>query len=109
MVIMRMMKVVLLKCNNGRNTKSISHSHNINLYPRIIKLLNTEKAMLKKDYGFDEAFNIFDAVDNKYNNFYEYKPKTSNKILTQNVTLQYLRVKKDKLINMISNPAITLK
>ena len=36
--------------------------------------------MLKKDYGFDEVFNIFNEIDNKRNKLNEYKPIASNKI-----------------------------
>ena len=32
---------------------------NINLWPLIIKLLNTATTMLKKEFEFDEASNIF--------------------------------------------------
>ena len=52
---------------NGRTTKSISLKScgsNINLHPLIIKLPNAEKVVLKIDYGYDEAFNIFDKIDN---------------------------------------------
>ena len=42
--------------NNGRSTKSISVKSNINLRPLIVKLLNAEKTVLQKEYGFDEGF-----------------------------------------------------
>ena len=77
--------------DNGRTTKSLSvknNGSNINLYPLIIKLLNTEKTVPKKDYGFDEGFNIFDEIDNKRNKLYEYKTRTSNKIDTRNAMLE---------------------
>ena len=48
--------------NNERTTKSISiksRGSNINLHPLIIKLLDAEKTVVKKEYGFDETFNIF--------------------------------------------------
>ena len=69
----RVMKVISPKSlkyrrNNEKTTKSISvksHGNTINLHSLIIKLLNAEKTILKKDYGFHEAFNIFDEVDNK--------------------------------------------
>ena len=38
--------------NNGRSTKSISVKSNINSRPLIIKLLNAEKTVLQKEYGF---------------------------------------------------------
>ena len=55
----RLVKVILRKSltllkktkNNRKTTKRISvksHGNNINLHPRIIKLLNAEKTMLKK-------------------------------------------------------------
>ena len=56
--------------NNGKTIKSIrvkSRGNDVNLCLLIIKLLNTEKEMLKKDYGFDGAFNFFDKIDNKRN------------------------------------------
>ena len=40
------------------------NGRNINLHPLIIKLPNAEKVVLKIDYGYDEAFNIFDKIDN---------------------------------------------
>ena len=45
--------------NNEKITKSIivkTRSKNISLHLLIIKLLNAEKKMLKKNYEFDEAF-----------------------------------------------------
>ena len=56
--------------DNGRTTKQInvkSNGSNINLHSLIIKLLNTEKTVPKKNYRFNEAFNIFDEKDNKGN------------------------------------------
>ena len=44
--------------------------------------------MLKRDYGFDEAFNIFDGIDSKFNNLNEYKPRTSNKNNTKKTQYQ---------------------
>ena len=41
-----------------------SRGNNINLNPLIIKLLNAEKTVLKKDYVLDKLFNIFDEADN---------------------------------------------
>ena len=75
----RVVKLILLKWfdsilkdvkNNGKTIKSIrvkSRGNDVNLCLLIIKVLNTEKKMLKKDYGFDEAFNFFDKIDNKRN------------------------------------------
>ena len=48
--------------NNWMTTNSISVKicgSNINLWLLIIKLLNTATTMLKKEFEFDEAFNIF--------------------------------------------------
>ena len=41
--------------------------NNINWHPLIINLINAGKTMLKKDYRFDEAFNISGKIDNKHN------------------------------------------
>ena len=49
--------------NNTNITKSISvksHGSNIYLHPLIMKLPNAEKGVLKKEYRFDEAYNISD-------------------------------------------------
>ena len=54
-----------IKEKKGKTTKSIlvkSYGNNINLHPAITELLNAEKVMLKKDYEFDEAFNIFEKI-----------------------------------------------
>ena len=32
-----------------------------------------KKTVLEGDYGFHEAFNIFEEIDRNYNNLYEYK------------------------------------
>ena len=69
--------------NNERTTKSISiksRGSNINLHPLIIKLLDAEKTVVKKEYGFDETFNIFYETDNKRNKIYRYNPRALNKI-----------------------------
>ena len=60
----------------------------------IITLLNTEKPMLKKVYGFDEAFNNFHDIENKHN-----KPRTSNKT-SKNVVLQPFKIIENKLIDI---------
>ena len=36
--------------------------------------------MLEGDYGFDEAFKVFDRIDNNRNNLDAYKPMTSKNI-----------------------------
>ena len=79
--------------NNGRTAKSISLKScgsNINLHPLIIKLPNTEKMVLKIDSEFDEAFNIFDEIDNKRNKLYNYKRRSSNKINTKKYNARVL-------------------
>ena len=55
--------------NIGRTTKPISvksHGGNIYLHPLIIKLINAGKKVFKKDYGFDEACEIFDEIDKNF-------------------------------------------
>ena len=98
--------------NNRKITKHISiksHGININLRPLINKLLNTEKMVLRKDYGFDETFNIFDEIDNMRNRLYAYKPKASNTINTNNKLLEYLKIMEGKLTEMFSSPDIIRK
>lgn len=60
----------------------------INLRTLRIKLLSTEKTMLRRNYVFDETFNIFDEIDNKRNKLNEYEPRSD-----KNVTLEYLKVR----------------
>ena len=98
--------------NNGTTTKSISvksRGNNINLHLLIIKLLNTEEMVLKKDYGFDEVFNIFNGIDNKHNKLNEYNSRTPNKTDAKNVMLQYLKSMEDRLIDLFSTFSITRK
>ena len=60
--------------NNTKTTMPVSvksHGSNINLYLLIRKLQNAEKVVLRKDYGFDEAFNIFDEINDKRIILYE--------------------------------------
>ena len=52
--------------NNERTTKPInvkSCGSKINLHLLIIRLLSVGKTVLKKDYGFDGVFDIFDEID----------------------------------------------
>lgn len=72
----------------------------------IIKLLNTEKAILKTNYGSNETLDIFEKTDNNCYKHNEYKPRSSNKIDTKNVMLEYLRIIEDKLIDMFFTPSI---
>ena len=74
--------------NVGRTTNPTSvksRDSTINLHPLIIKLLNAGKTMLKKDYGFDEVFNIFDEIDNNCPELRKYNPRISNMINRKNV------------------------
>ena len=69
--------------NNGKTNKYVSvksRVNTINLHPTIIKFLDLEKTMLKKDSGFDDAFNIFNEIYNKYNKLNKYKSGATNKI-----------------------------
>ena len=84
-----------------------SQGNSINLHPLIIKLLNAEKTMLKRDYGFDEAFNIFDGIDSKFNNLNEYKPRTSNKNNTKKPTiLDYSKNIGERSVDIFATPSI---
>ena len=51
--------------------------------------------MLKKEYGFDEVFNVFYKIDNKGNKLNEYNSRTPNKIDTKNVVPEYLKIIED--------------
>ena len=98
--------------NNGKTAKSINvknHGSSINLHPLVIKLINGEKTVLKKDYGFDETFDIFEELDDKRSKLNEYKRRTSIKINIKNAMLEYLRIMKDKLIDMFTTPSIKNK
>ena len=98
--------------NDGRTAKTISakiRDNNISLQPLIIKLLNAEKAVFKKEYGSDETFNIFDEIDKKCNELSEYNPRNLKKIDTKIVMLKYLKVTEDKIIYMFSTPSIIRK
>ena len=86
-----------------------SHGSNINLHLLITNLLKAEKAMLRKDYGFDEVFNIFDEKYKKCDNLNKYKACACNKINTKNEMLEYLKTMKNKLIDMFSTPSIIKK
>ena len=70
--------------NNGRATKQISVKAVIVILcasadNKKIKLLDTEKAVLKNKYGLDEAFNNLNEIDNKHNKLNEYNPRAPNK------------------------------
>ena len=57
--------------NNKNTNKSLSVKNggkNINLHTVVITFINAKTAVLKGDYGFDEAFNIFDEIENNCSN-----------------------------------------
>ena len=89
--------------NNGRTTKPliIILDSNTNLYPLIIKSINARKLMLKKDYGLDKIFNIFDEIDDSRYKLHMYNPRTSNTINRKNEMLEYLKIIELKLIDML--------
>ena len=89
--------------NNGRTTKPliIILDSNTNLYPLIIKSINARKLMLKKDYGLDKIFNIFDEIDDSRYKLHMYNPRTSNMINRKNEMLEYLKIIELKLIDML--------
>ena len=115
------MKVIILKRFDAilkdikisrKTTESISvksRGKNIKIHPLIIKLLNAKKPVLKKDYSFDELFNIFDVIDINCNNLNEYKLRSTNMIKRKNEMLEYLRIMEDKLIDMFSVSNIARK
>ena len=89
----------------GRTIKPINVTipgGNINPHPLIIKLLSTGKMVLKKDYGFDEIFVIFDETDNNCYELNMYNHGTSNMIDRKNEMLDYLKIMEWNLIDMIS-------
>ena len=115
------MKVIILKRFDAilkdikisrKTTESISvksRGKSIKIHPLIIKLLNTKKPVLKKDYSFDEVFNIFDEIDINCNNLNEYKLRSTNMIKRKNEMLECLRIMEDKLIDMFSVSNIARK
>ena len=89
----------------GRTIKPINVTipgGNINPHPLIIKLLSTGKTVLKKDYGFDEIFIIFDETDKNCYELYMNNHGTSNMIDRKNEMLDYLKIMEWNLIDMIS-------
>ena len=70
----------------------------------MIKVLNAGKRVLKKDYGFDEVFNIFNKIDNNHHELHKYNPRTSYMINRKNEMLEYLKIMKWKLIDIFSSP-----
>ena len=68
-----------------------------------------KKTVLKKEYGFDKAFNIFNEIDNKCNKLSEYNPRAPNKIDAKNLMLEHFKIIEDKVIDMFYTPAIIRK
>ena len=60
--------------------------------------------VLRKDYGFDEAFNVFDEIKDKHIKLNEYKPSNSDKINTKNEMLTCLI--EEKLVVLFFIPII---
>ena len=58
--------------------------------------------MLKRDYGFDEAFDIFEEMNNNHHKLNGYNPGTSNIINRKNEMLEYLKIIGYLLIDMLS-------
>ena len=75
----------------------------------IIKLTNVEKAMLKKDYGFDKLFNFFDEIYYNRHKIQLYNPTSSNMINRNNEMLEYLKITEWELIDMLSAPSAIRK
>ena len=65
--------------------------------------------MLKKDYEFDEVFNIFDELDDNRCYFHKYNPRTSNVITKNNEMLEYLKISEWKLIDTSSTASVVEK
>ena len=70
--------------------------------------------MIKKNYGFYEAFDVSDETDNKRqqsldNKCDEYNPRTVNDINTKNEMLEYLKIMEYKLIDMFPTPTFIRK
>ena len=54
--------------------------------------------VLKKDYGFDEAFSIFDKIYNKRNKLNKCNSSSSNKVNTESTVLKFLKITEDRVI-----------
>ena len=72
----------------------------------MIKLLNTEKAVLRKDYRFDEAFSIFDEIGK---NLMTIIWCLIEILIIIYKMLNYLRTIEDKVIHVFSTPSIAKK
>ena len=75
----------------------------------IIKLTNVEKAVLKKDYGFDKLFNFFDEIYYNRHKIQLYNPTSSNTINKNNEMLEYLKITESEIIDILSAPSAIRK
>ena len=76
---------------------------NVNsLHSLIMKLLNTRKTVLEKDYRFDKVFNIFDEMNSSCNKLQLqlHDPKTATMIIRKNEMLEYLEIIRSRLTDM---------
>ena len=62
-----MLKDIKINWKTHKPTGVKSRGINFNLHPLIIKWLNKEAMVLKKQYEYDEAFNAFDEIEDKLN------------------------------------------
>ena len=65
--------------------------------------------VLKKDYRFDEVFDIFDEIDINHNKPNEYKARTSNIVNRKNEKLEYLKIVENELTDMFTTSTIIRK
>ena len=63
----------------------------------------------KKEYEYDEAFNIFDEIDNNHHKLSQYSCRNSNMINKKNEMLVYLKITEWKLIDMFTTSSIIRK
>ena len=63
----------------------------------------------KKEYEYDEAFNIFDEIDNNHYKLSQYSRRNSNMINKKNEMLVYLKITEWKLIDMFTTSSIIRK
>ena len=112
-ILLKMFDAIFEKIKNNVQVDGLlnmkSCASRINLRPLKIKLLSIEKAMVRRNYGFDETFNIFDEIDNKRNKLNEYEPRSDNNINNKNPTPEYLKVRENNLIDTFSASSISKK
>ena len=65
--------------------------------------------MLKKDYGFDKVFNIFDEIDNNCFELHKFNPRNLNMINRKYEIIESLKIVEWKLIDMFSTPSVVRK